>query len=302
MRISGFSFARNAVKLYYPIREAIFSILPIVDEFVLAWAEGDADDTTREVVESIGDRRIRIVEGAWQEETLGARAYSQLTNLALEQCTGDWCFYIQADEVVHEDDLPIIKARCEKLLADRRVEGLLFDYLHFFADYDHYQTSHGWYQKEIRIIRNGLGIRSVRDAQSFRYADERRIAVASAGGRIFHYGWVRPPQLMRLKDKEFLAHRKGREAVEAMHRAAPRDMDFGPLGRLPVYKGTHPAVMRGRIEQMDWSDRLRLVDPPGTKRWDRQKDERLKYRILSALERWTGLDLNHKNYGKRIKV
>jgi hypothetical protein len=77
----------------------------------------------------------------------------------LDECSGDWCFYIQADEVVHEDDLPVIRQRCEQLLDDERVEGLLFDYIHFFGDYDHYMSSHGWYKKEIRIVKNGLGVR-----------------------------------------------------------------------------------------------------------------------------------------------
>lgn len=298
MRISGFSFARNAVKLYYPIKESILSILPVVDEFVLAWAPGDEDDTTLEVVRSIGDPRMRIVEGEWRED-LGARAYSHMTNLALDECGGDWCFYIQADEVVHEDDLPRIESRCRELLGDERVEGLIFDYLHFFGDYEHYQTSHGWYKKEIRIIRNGLGIRSVRDAQSFRYPDESRLDVARSGARIFHYGWVRPPRHMQSKQAEFLSHRQGREAVQARYEGVV-EMDYGPLGRLPSYEGTHPAVMRERIERMDWQDRLRLEDPPGLERRELHKDERLKYRVLSALERWTGLDLDHKNYGRII--
>lgn len=300
MQISGFSFARNAVKLYYPIREAILSILPIVDEFVLALAQGDADDATRQVVEGIGDPRIRIVEAEWDERA-GALAYSQMTNAALARCRGDWCFYVQADEVVHEDDLPTIQERCRKLLDDRRVEGLLFDYLHFFGDYEHIQTGHGWYRKEIRILRNGLGIQSARDAQSFRYPDGRRIAVARARARIFHYGWVRPPSLLQRKHVEFQAHRRGQEPLE--HEPSPvTDMDYGPLGRLPRYTGTHPAVMRERIAQMDWRDRLRLADPPGAQRTTRHKDERLKYRLLSALEHWTGLDLNHKNYGRVIRV
>lgn len=301
MRISGFSFTRNAAKLGYPLKEAITSILPIVDEFVLAYAVGDPDDATLELVESIGDQRIRIVEGSWEEERMGARAYSHLTNVALDECGGDWCFYIQADEIVHEDDLPVIKQRCQDLLDDRRVEGLLFDYIHFFGDYDHYQSSHGWYKKEIRIIKNGLGIRSVRDAQSFRYPGDKRIDVARAHARIFHYGWVRPPRLMQSKDKEFLAHRRGREVIEEAYKLAPDEMDYGPLGRLPVFEGTHPAVMKERIAEMDWADRLRLEDPPGLERRFLHKDERLKYRFLSAIERWTGLDLNHTNYGKIVR-
>jgi len=301
LRISGFSFARNAVKLYYPIREAILSILPVVDEFVMVVAAGDADDTTREVVESIGDPRIEIVDSLW-DESLGPQAYSQLTNEALDRCSGDWCFYIQADEVVHEEDLPRIRERCTQLLGDRRVEGLLFNYLHFFGDYQHLQTGHGWYRKEIRVIRNGLGIRSVRDAQSFRYPGDKRIDVALANARIFHYGWVRPPRLMQSKDRAFQSHRRSAEEIESIFADAPDEMDFGPLDRLPVYRGTHPAVMSERIAAMDWSDKLRLRDPPGLRRRSLHKDERPKYRMLSAIERWTGLDLNHKNYGRIIRV
>lgn len=300
MRISGFSFARNAVKLDYPLEEALRSILPVVDELVVAVAPGDADDDTRGLVESLDDPRVVIVDAEWDD---GRRqnVYADLTNVALARCTGDWCFYIQADEVVHEDDHAVIRERCEELVDDRRVEGLLFDYLHFFGDYRHLQTGHGWYQREIRIIRNGIGVRSVRDAQSFRYPDQTRIDVAPARARIFHYGWVRHPRFMQAKVEEFWSHRLPREEVEAEY-GGREEFDYGPLGRLPVYEGTHPAVMRERMEAMDWEDRLREEDPPGMVRTQRHKDERLKYRLLTGLTRLTGVDLNHTNHGKVLKV
>lgn len=300
MRISGFSFARNAVKLDYPLEEALRSILPVVDELVVAVAPGDADDDTRGLVESLDDPRVVIVDAEWDD---GRRqnVYADLTNVALARCTGDWCFYIQADEVVHEDDHAVIRERCEELVDDRRVEGLLFDYLHFFGDYRHLQTGHGWYQREIRIIRSGIGVRSVRDAQSFRYPDQTRIDVAPARARIFHYGWVRHPRFMQAKVEEFWSHRLPREEVEAEY-GGREEFDYGPLGRLPVYEGTHPAVMRERMEAMDWEDRLREEDPPGMVRTQRHKDERLKYRLLTGLTRLTGVDLNHTNHGKVLKV
>ena len=63
MKISGFSFCRNAQKLYYPLAESIRSILPLCDEFVVAVGKGDADDRTRETIEGIGDPKIRILDG-----------------------------------------------------------------------------------------------------------------------------------------------------------------------------------------------------------------------------------------------
>jgi glycosyltransferase involved in cell wall biosynthesis len=228
-------------------------------------------------------------------------AYSDLTNLALEACTGDWCVYIQADEVLHEDDLPRIRERCEALRDDDRVEGLLFDYLHFFGDYRHVQRGQGWYPREIRVIRNGIGARSVRDAQSFRRRGERRLSVASAHARVFHYGWARHPERMRAKVRAFWSHR-GLSSPPGGYGDDVGSYDYGPLGRLPTWDGAHPAVMADRIAAMDWSDALRESDPPGAERMLVHKDERMLYRSLSAISRWTGIDLNHKNHGRVIRV
>ncbi len=140
----------------------------------------------------------------------------------------------------------------------------------------------------------------MRDAQSFRYPDQRRITVAPARARIFHYGWVRHPRFMQAKVREFWSHRKSLEEVEAEF-GGREAFDYGPLGRLPVFRGTHPAVMGERIAAMDWQDQLRLEDTPGTERRQRHKDERFKYRMLTALARLTGLDLNHRNHGRVLR-
>lgn len=300
MKISGFSFVKNAVKLYYPMEESIRSVLPICDEFIIA--VGKSEDNTREVIESIGDPKIRIIDTDWDSvDTVRELILSNQTNVALKECTGDWCFYVQADEVVHEDDLPKIEKRCEQLLEDKRVEGLIFDYLHFWGDYDHYHSSHGWYPREIRIVRNKIGVKSVRDAQSFRCPDDKKMSVASVDARIFHYGWVRPPELMQVKRKSFNAVYEGKSKTEEAFRNEPVALDFGPLARLTRFDKTHPSVMEKMISQLCWHDKLRDEDPPGMIR-EPHKDEKLKYRLLTAIERYTGLDFNHKNWKKIVKV
>jgi hypothetical protein len=297
MRISGFTFTRNAVKLYYPMVESISSILPIVDEFIVIACPGDKDDDTLNVVSSIKDAKLRIIESRWpSKEEAGTHVYSYLTNLALEQCTGDWCFYLQADEVVHEEDLPKIESTCRRYLGDNRIEGMLFDYLHFWGDYKHYQSGHGWYKREIRMVRNRLGIRSKGDAQSFRHADGHKLTVALSGGRIFHYGYTRPPDVMRVKAVSSYRIYVGDDAKvdESL------EFDYGPLKRLAIFTGTHPALMEDRIKRMDWQIKLRDTDPPGMVRVP-HKDERFKYRFLTAIEKWTGLDLGHKSYRRIIR-
>ena len=61
MRISGFSFVRDAVRLNYPIRQVIDSLLPLVDEFVVA--VGPSQDGTLEEIRSIGDSRSICARG-----------------------------------------------------------------------------------------------------------------------------------------------------------------------------------------------------------------------------------------------
>src|SRR5438477_1288248 len=166
MKVSGFTFVRNVVKYDYPVVESIRSILPIVDEFIVN--VGRCDDGTLELVRSIGDPKIRMIESVW-DETLrkDGLIYSQQTNIALAQCTGDWAFYLQSDEVIHEDDLPVLRKKMSQHLDDKNVEAFRFHWLHFYGSYYRYRIDSGWYQKQDRIIRNNGQIESIGDAYGF---------------------------------------------------------------------------------------------------------------------------------------
>lgn len=250
MRVSGFSFVRDAVRLSYPIAEAIRSILPICDEFVIA--VGESQDGTLERIESIGDPKVRILRSHWDESHFVHGAINAVqTNIALDACTGDWAFYVQADEVVHEDDLPKIHAAMERHLEDPRVEGLLFDYLHFWGDFDHVHWTRNWYRHEVRVVRNTPEIRSWKSAQGFR-RNGQKLHVAPSGGRIFHYGWVRPPEVMKKKQMALDRLHHPEDWVQKRHPEPARPFDYGVLEHLRRFTGTHPAVMREWIAAKDW--------------------------------------------------
>ena len=285
MKISGFSMVRNATKLYYPIKQAIESILPICDEFIIAVGKGDEDDRTREVIESIGSDKIKIIDTVWKEKHFkNGKVNAIQTNIALDECTGDWCFYLQADEVIHEKYLPIIKDRCIEFLDDDEVEGLVFDYRHFWGDYQHYHISHGWYKREVRVIKNNLGIKSYHSAQGFRKGkDNKRIKAAHANAEVFHYGWVRPPHYMQSKRKALDSVHWGKKEAEDYYKKAPDEFDYGPLNRLAVYKGTHPNVMKKWMKKMDWQDKLQYKGDPNPYR-EPHKHEKKKNKILTAIE------------------
>ena len=282
MNISGFTIARNAEKFYFPIKESISSILPICDEFIVALDDGE--DGTRQIIESIKSDKVKIYDRVWDEKDfVESRILAKETNFALEQCTGDWCFYIQADEVMHEQDLEIIKNACIKYNDNDKVDGLLFKYKHFFGDYDHYLPVHGWYKNEIRIFKNNKGVYSIKDAQSFRKGNDEKLNVVEVEAYVHHYGWVRPPHLMQSKKKEHDGLHHDKEKVQAMYQKRNNDFEYGPLGAIPKYKGTHPKVMEHFIQNIFWKDSLDYGKKLRVNR-PLMKHEETKNKIVTWLE------------------
>ena len=140
---------------------------------------------------------------------------------------------------MHEKYLPIIRARCEELVNDSEVQGLLFGFKHFWGDYDHIQDGHKWYPEEIRIIRNGIGIQSWKDAQSFRLCG-KKIKVTRVDAEIYHYGYVRPPRVMQRKSFTHFANYDGARSAEEAFKNKPLDFDYGPLDKAGLFRGSHP--------------------------------------------------------------
>ena len=242
MKISGFTIARNAVKYNYPILESIKSILPICDEFIIN--VGDSEDRTLQLIESIKDPRMKIIQNDW-DMSQGKEVLSFQTNLALKECKGDWAFYLQSDEVIHEADLSPLKKYMQKYLYDKDVEAFRFQWLHFYGSFYRYRIDSGWFQKQDRIIRNNGEIESYGDAYAFRRKDGRDLKRKNTCRLLYHYGWVHPEDTMAQR-------RRNAEAIgfaELKEEERTDGYSYGDLNRFPIYFGTHPDVMRNRIEQ-----------------------------------------------------
>ncbi|GAB4289323.1 MAG: hypothetical protein Kow0098_07240 [Ignavibacteriaceae bacterium] len=249
MKISGFTIVRNGIKYFYPFREAILSILPLCDELIVN--VGDSEDDTLTVVKSINNNKIKIIERKWDMSLReGGKVLSIETNAALKQCTGDWCFYIQADEVLHEMFYPAVKDAMEKYYQDDNVEGFRFRYKHFYGSYDYYQDNYRkWYTKEVRVIKNFRNIVSWGDAMNFRHSDTSPVKAVDIPAEIYHYGWVRPPDTMMLKRIDFHKLYHSDKEVEEL---AASSQKYDDLGNLKRFVGTHPKVMRDRIRISNW--------------------------------------------------
>lgn len=288
MKVAGFTFIRNAVKYDFPVVEAITSVLPLCDLFVVAL--GRSEDQTEELLRGISGDKIRIIPSEWDETlTHGGEVYACETNKAFDAIPVefDWCFYIQGDEVLHENDLPKVKAAMERWADDREVEGLLFDYLHFYGNFDHVGDSRHWYRREVRVIRNDKSIRSYRDAQGFR-REGRKIKAVPADAAIYHYGWVRHPLYMQRKVDAVSRFYSGISAEEAERKAIDQEFDYGGhYDALARFKGSHPRVMEERIKRLNWEAGVDIT----------KKRMNLRYLMLYYFEKLTGIrPFEFRNY------
>jgi hypothetical protein len=246
-RVSGFSIVRAARELDYPVVESLRSLLPLVEEIVVVAHRGDEE--TRQTLAGLQDGRLVVVETDWDDGPRGGgRTLARQTNAALARCRHPWALYLQADEVLHEDDYDLVRAALERYNRVVDVDALSFRFLHF-------EGSAGFvnplrYRRQCRLVRNDGRLESVRDAAGFGRTDGRRLRTRRSGARVFHYGWARRPDALKAKtialarlyhDEAYVARRWGALATK---RPGSADLAF-------PWNGSHPAVMRERIARGD---------------------------------------------------
>jgi len=286
MFVSGFTFIRNGIRYDYPFLESIRSALPLCDELIVM--AGNSDDDTRRSLETIASDKLKIYDSVWDDSLReGGRVLAIETDKAMDRIApqADWALYLQGDEVLHEASIPAIRQAMVDNLGRKDVEGLLFDYLHFYGSYRYTGDSRRWYRHEIRVIRNDPAIRSWRDAQGFR-KNGRKLHVKPAGATVYHYGWVKSPAAQQQKQKAF--HRLWHSDAGVQRRVGTSDAyDYSRIDSLRPFAGSHPAVMADRIGQA-----------PETMNFDPQvKRFTLKERFLYVLEKWTGWRVGeYRNY------
>lgn len=251
MKVSGFTCIRNAIKYDYPVVEAIQSILPICDEVVVA--VGNSEDDTLNLIKSI-DPKIRIIETVWDDSLReGGRVLAVETDKAFKAISkdSDWAFYIQGDEVMHEQYLDIVKNAMLAHKNNSKVDGLLFNYTHFYGSYSYVGESYRWYRREIRVVKNNPNIFSYKDAQGFRKLPDNKLNVKHIDASIYHYGWVKEPSKMQAKQETFnkLWHDDNWMDKNV---AKAEEFDYSNVDALVEFKGTHPKAMQPRIDSKNW--------------------------------------------------
>jgi glycosyltransferase involved in cell wall biosynthesis len=281
--ISGFTFIRNGVELGFPFEASIRSLLPLVDEFVVV--VGKSNDDTLARIHAIGSPKIRVIETIWNERMADRGfVYAQQKMIAQYACTGDWAFYLEGDEVVHEAELANIRASVDQHHHNPAVEAFVFDYFHFYGTPEFVADSPAWYRRECRLIRNT--IRSYApDGQYWLITSDhkkgRNPQAALANAHIYHYGWVRSNEAMQKKIEQvskFWSHEA--PTIRYSH--------FDPQVLQP-FTGTHPEQVK---PWLDSSAEKSFTIDPDYKLTKREK----RHRWLMKIEKAFGLDFSRKHF------
>lgn len=283
MKVSGFTFIRNGSLLGYPFIESIYSALPICEEFIVV--VGDSEDDTLARIKAIKSDKVRIIQSNWNEKMQDRGfVYAQQKMIAQYNCTGDWAFYLEGDEVLHENDLAKIRASMEKHLNNQEVEALAFDYHHFFGSPNWLAVSPRWYRQECRIIRNT--IRSwAPDGLYFVVMDKNKKGrypkAALIGATIYHYGHVRSIQSMREKNKRIGKYWNQKHPLFNGYQIDPKS--------LITFTGDHPKLIRTWLKNEAEKE---FVPNPSHKLTGREK----KHRLAMWVEKTFNVDLSKRHF------
>ncbi len=286
MFVSGFTIVRNAIKYDYPLVESVKSVLPICDEFIIAL--GNSEDDTEKLISEIDSPKIRVIKTVWDDSLRkGGRVLAVETDKAFKAISNEaqWAFYIQADEVLHEDGLDKVMQSMQRWQDDKRIEGLLFNYRHFYGSYDYLGDTRRWYRKEVRVIKNDTNIYSFRDAQGFQ-KNGKPLKVKECGAWIHHYGWVKHPEKQQTKQKYF--HKLWHNDDWVKKQVKQTDLfDYREIDSLIRFSGTHPSVIRKRISEKNWEFHF-----------DQTKQKlSFKEKLFRLIKKYTGWNIGeYKNY------
>ena len=283
MKISAFTFIKNGQILGYPFIESINSILPIVDEFVIN--VGESEDDTLLLIKSIKSSKIRIIQSKWNDNMKhSGYVYGQQKMIAQFNCTGDWLFYIEGDEIYHENDLEKIKNSMKLHLEDSNIEALVFDFYHFYGNANSYLDSPGWYRSEARIIKSS--IRSYApDGLFWLVLDKNKKGRYPRAKKVnaycYHYGWIRSEAEMNLKSQKVQKY-WGTEST--------KNIDYSQIDQsiIKEFSGTHPQCA------LDWLPKETGLYQADSKYKLNIKQK--KHQKMLKLELFLGIEMSKKHY------
>jgi hypothetical protein len=302
-KVSGFTICRNSQKLGYPYIESLLSLAPLCDEIIVTL--DDTEDGTKEQLLQLQTQfkqqlkvELKIINTQWNMQNMkGGSELAVQTDIALSHCQHNIVFYLQSDEVLHEEDYPLIKQDLLKLAQHPKAQSLVFQWIHFYGDQHTIVQNRKWYRKEIRAFKKSSGLKSFKDAQSFRKPfgeNTLKLPALESKAKVLHYGHMRPSQLMAEKINYFREQWQDRNQSKIT-----ADTVFKPQYGIQKFKGTHPLVMQKHLtlQSTNHTPAFEILCP---KILDAKN---IRFFLSDIIERSTGYRVGEfKSYSKLFKI
>ena len=182
MKISGLTIVRNAIANGYLIAEVIDTLVAISDEVIVC--DGFSTDGTFEYLSTRGD--IKLYQDVWDLQSSNGFEFANITNKGMSRCTGDYIFYLQADELIHEDQYEDLR----KLILSNEYNSISCKFHHIRYSFDHSLVEgydlHPSATRASRVVRN-KDIYSSSDGFNF---DGSIHPQYDSNINIYHYGYI----------------------------------------------------------------------------------------------------------------
>ena len=255
--------ASNLIAMDYPFEASLASGLAFADEacIVAGRSQDGTDDLLYGLQAQYGASRVKIKHEAivfdqgWQERWW--RSASDMTG-------ADWLMYIDADEVLHENDAGVIA----ELLKYEQIKAINFPVTHFYGSDNWFVTpSAKWLTRNTRIGRRSSGYEmrnmtnpdgsgcachmvirpngngSVENAHTYDGPGVYRTSIV-----LLHYGWVRNAQALAVSQAKHRAwyHNDANLFDGHIPDVSPWDFrmrDMYTAGKIALWNGEHPACM-----------------------------------------------------------
>lgn len=181
---------KNGVKQGYCFWESLLSCLPFADHIFIS--DGFSDDGTYDYLIKFKNKYedlvpITLTQDKWEDTSFHGEEIANVSNKIISGVTGDWIYYLQADEVIHEDSVEHIK----HIATLDRFNSVSFPFYHFIRGWE---PSEEGYTESIRMIRNGRNSYLMGDAWNFEGEINPICPAGHSPQPIFHFAWVFPKQ------------------------------------------------------------------------------------------------------------
>jgi len=168
VKISGILSINNAVYLGYPFIEAVLSVLPIVDEFLIN--DGGSDDETPIYLKKLQKtfpNKIRLFNKSFYPSNFWEAVDNSL-NFLINKAKGNWLFEVQGDEVWHEKDILKVKETIEKA----SIEG--YNSIRAVLQWINFQAIDPYKYRNVRMVRRIKDLKSHWCGDDFRTANTEK--------------------------------------------------------------------------------------------------------------------------------